>query len=521
MPRFARSTFALALVVCGVLSCSSESPTEPGSIAISVDPLTLAVEQGAAGSVTVELVRTDVTGAVGLTVTGLPAEVTVVIDPPQLTGATLTATATFTVAETAGPGVSTVTIRASAASVEDALATLAFEVVEAPDGPVEGPVWVVPTFGSVGASSSAPARFDPSVIVVSLLYFLAIIVAWVQSPLALLVGTGVAASSAGGGAGAGSSPAAQVVAEGTHLALFTGGYLGNVLSTATLYDHAAGTTHDLTMTAARTQHTQTRLNDGRVLVVGGFGPTPPGAGATTTWSSAELFDPASRAFTATGSMATPRGNHSAALLPDGRTLISGGEQSTVRQSSEIYNPVTGTFAPAANMVAARTLHSATVLLDGRILIAGGQGPAGERYASAEVFDPATGQYSAVASPMSVGHGNGHTATMLADGRVLIVGGWRQLIEPTAAADLFNPATNTFTPAGSMSIPRFGHEAALLADGRVIVVGGQSDEGDVLSSSEIFDPATGIFTPGPEAPGAVFDMASVVLDHESTPGHDHD
>jgi hypothetical protein len=268
------------------------------------------------------------------------------------------------------------------------------------------------------------------------------------------------------------------------------------------------------MTTARTQHTQTRLADGRALIVGGYGPTPPGTGFTTTWRTAEIFDPESRSFAPTGSMIALRGDHAAALLPDGRVLVTGGSSPVGGlRSAEIYDPATGSFAAAADMGAIRWLHTATPLPNGRILIAGGQGAGvpGGAHASAEVYDPSSGQFLA-AGPMPRAHGKGHTATPLADGRVLILGGWSgDFFEPTAAADIFDPATNSFTAVGAMILPRFEHEAALLPDGRVMIVGGQSDEGDNLRFTEIFDPATGIFSPGPEAPGFVFDMASVVLD----------
>jgi hypothetical protein len=368
-------------------------------------------------------------------------------------------------------------------------------------------------FGVEAAAS--PARVQIAGLVVFLLLIVAAVFLGFTPGLAVLVGTGVAASPVGGGgAESSNSPAAQVAPVETSLALFTGGYLDDVINTATLVDYAAGTSENLTMTTARTQHTQTRLADGRALIVGGYGPTPPGTGFTITWRTAEIFDPETRSFAPTGSMIALRGDHAAALLPDGRVLVTGGSSPVGGlRSAEIYNPATGTFAAAPDMSAVRWLHSATALPDGRILIAGGQGAAvpGGVHVSAEAYDPSSGQFLAV-GPMPRAHGKGHTATLLADGRVLILGGWSgEFFEPTAAAEIFDPATNSFTAVGRMILPRFEHEAALLADGRVMIVGGQSDEGDNLRFTEIFDPATGIFSPGPEAPGFVFDLASVVLD----------
>ena len=119
------------------------------------------------------------------------------------------------------------------------------------------------------------------------------------------------------------------------------------------------------LTVERAAHTATRLNDGRVLIVGGQNASGPLA-------SAEIYDPATGTVLATGSLATPRTNHAATLLPNGFVLVTGGlGAGAPLASTEIFDPATSSFAAGPTMLSARSGHSATLLQDGRILLAGG------------------------------------------------------------------------------------------------------------------------------------------------------
>ena len=262
---------------------------------------------------------------------------------------------------------------------------------------------------------------------------------------------------------------------------------------------ASGFTVTGSMTSARESHTATLLNDGKVLVVGGdarevlryCGP-PFHCTRHVPLASAELFDPASGSFAGTGNMVAPRTLHAATLLGDGKVLVTGGDSgndfSTPLATAEIFDISTGMFTPTSNMVNARAGHTATLLANGKVLVAGGS--SGD---AAELFDPATGEFTATGS-METSRTNA-TATLLKNGDVLVTGGDDASGNPVATAELYDPATGMFTPTGSMSVARAAHTATLLTSGAVLVTGGRSSGGantTVIASAELFDPATGAF-----------------------------
>ncbi len=268
------------------------------------------------------------------------------------------------------------------------------------------------------------------------------------------------------------------------------------LASATLYDPATGTFSATgSMATARGYHTATLLSDGRVLVAGGGNPQWSRPGPDL--ASAELYDPNTGTFIPTGSMGIPREGHTATLLRDGRVLITGGNDTGDHAvaSAELYDPKTGTFSPTGSMATARGYHTATLLSDGRVLVAGGDpcGWAGcANLVTAEIYDPKTGKFMATGS-MATDRAF-HTATLLRDGRVLIAGG-DSLGTVPFSAELYDPKTGSFSATGSMAWPRVYTTATLLADGRVLVAGGGGDYTDrnFLASAEIFDPATGSFS----------------------------
>src|ERR1035437_1205776 len=248
-------------------------------------------------------------------------------------------------------------------------------------------------------------------------------------------------------------------------------------TSAELFDPATGTfTQTGSMTVARMNQSATRLLDGRVLIAGGSGD-----------ASAELYDPASGTFRSIGPMTAIRSQPTAVLLLDGRVLLVGGSADLT--SVELYDPQTGKFTKTGSMTTARAGATATLLSDGRVLVAGGSG-----LASAEVYDPRTGAFTAT-GPMAVGR-SGQTATRLADGRVLIAGGRVIGLSSLDSAEIYDPKTydpktrtsGSFSPAGTMTTRRSSHTATALADGRVLLVGGAGSG----ASAEVYVPKTGQF-----------------------------
>ena len=261
------------------------------------------------------------------------------------------------------------------------------------------------------------------------------------------------------------------------------------ISSAELYNPDTGTfTPTGSMGTARCDYTATLLPNGKVLVSGGEGSNG------IPLSSAELYDPGTGTFSSTGSMGIPREDHTATLLPNGKVLVVGGwylsGTDTCRQkSAELYDPATGTFTATGAMGTARCLHTATLLPNGKVLVAGGKDLVDIN--SAELYDPGTGTFSdtgSMATPR-----DGHTATLLPIGMVLVVAGGKD-IGPNGSilnsAELYDPGTGTFTPAGAMGTARYSHTATLLPNGKLLVAGGMGSNNNQLSSAELYGPGTG-------------------------------
>jgi hypothetical protein len=194
-------------------------------------------------------------------------------------------------------------------------------------------------------------------------------------------------------------------------------------------------------------------------------------------------------FKSTGTMTTQRKNHTASMLANGKVLVVGGIHSGVYlATAEIYDPATGLFtATTGSMITARGYHTASVLANGKVLIAGGNGVSGS-LSSAEIYDPSTGLFTGTGSMSDFRYY--HTASVLANGKVLMVGGYGSS-GISSTAELYDPGTGLFTLTGSTTDPRYQHTATVLKNGKVLIAGGNGSPS--LSSVEIYNPSTELFT----------------------------
>jgi N-acetylneuraminic acid mutarotase len=254
---------------------------------------------------------------------------------------------------------------------------------------------------------------------------------------------------------------------------------------------------------ARHSYTTTLLPNGKELIVGGYVHTEIPTGSNRFLSNAELNDPATGRWTPTGRLNTSRDSHTATLLANGKVLVAGGSDGTgaVLDSAELYDPTTGKWTPTGRLNTARHSHTAALQPDGTVMVAGGH-DGRDRLSNTEVYDPASGTWKtgqAVTALLPAAR-RGHTATLLRNGNILVVGGGSISSSWLSSAELYNPVAGTWTNTGVLNTTRMGHEATLLPNGKVLVVAGNGN-GVYLSSAELYDPATGtwknagILTPG--------------------------
>lgn len=310
--------------------------------------------------------------------------------------------------------------------------------------------------------------------------------------------------------------------------------------------HAATIVPVADMPTDRDRAVAVPLANGKVLVAGGRTVN----GGPDDRSSAHLYEPQADIWTATGSMSTQRFGAAGVLLADGRVFVVGGTP-VPSNRAEIYDPVTeswsltasapgvsfdgptttllttgkvlvigrsngdgsgavpvlydalsDTWAVTGPMVANRTsLHAATRLADGRVLVAGGKtssSPFTGGTNHAEVYDPLTNTWAATGSMAEV-RAN-HAATLLSDGRAFVVSGVVVGAFPSPpfhSAEIFDPASETWSVAAAIPRPRMFTTASLLPSGKVVVAAGKVDIGTTVFSTDIFDPATGTWSFGPD------------------------
>lgn len=245
----------------------------------------------------------------------------------------------------------------------------------------------------------------------------------------------------------------------------------------------------MTSCTNRTRPTRRSALAGCIVVVATLGMATPATAHHPAW-------------TPTGSLSLARHAHTATRLPDGRVLVVGGVVASEgggllsypsTETAEVYDPATGTWSPTGSMSVARNEHTATLLADGTVLVAGGYGESSAELFHPDLVDPRTGRRGVwlPVGPMSHAR-NLHTATLLADGRVLVVAG-DFFFTPVPTAEVYDPFTRTWKPTASLATRRVNHTATRLSDGKVLVAGGETEADPRFSrthdiaSVEIYDP----------------------------------
>jgi uncharacterized protein (TIGR03437 family) len=308
-------------------------------------------------------------------------------------------------------------------------------------------------------------------------------------------------------------------------------------------------TYTGSLSTNRYGHTATLLRNGKVLVAGGGGfPCSGNFCFSTTYNSAELYDPATGRWSNTGSLSR-RANHTATLLPNGQVLVAGGVNFgydigsfNYVTSAELYNPATERWQPTGSFTMIRGYHSAVLLPNGKILAVGSPDLNGRPVVwSAELYDPATERWSSTGTPTMFGKltllpngkvlaaGNAaelydpgterwsstgklnviqdvRAMTLLPNGKVLVTG--NESFTPTMLAELYDPATGTWNVTGSFNTNHYGGMVILFPDGRVLMSGGFDSNFYSLRNAEVYDSATGVWI-------AISSMIAARQDHTAT------
>jgi hypothetical protein len=299
------------------------------------------------------------------------------------------------------------------------------------------------------------------------------------------------------------------------------------LTSAELYDPASRTWQPAASMKMPRGRAAVLLHDGRVLACGGremtaVTDTPGGGWQWISSASAEIYDPSSGTWSDVENMHTEKDFPGMIVLTDGRVLVVNANGT----SAEVYEPATGIWRDAGAMHSERSGYTLTLLTDGRVLLAEGiRAPRvppptdSEAPPAAELYDPTSGIWS-VAPTMTASRG--HTATLLADGHVLVAGGLdfsrSGKVPRPDSSELFDPSTVTWSPVAPMNEKRNGHTATRLLDGRVLVAGGilRQQDPDGRRSAEMFDP-TGVSVPPSSAPSLPIVLAGEVQEDAIAPG----
>jgi N-acetylneuraminic acid mutarotase len=276
-----------------------------------------------------------------------------------------------------------------------------------------------------------------------------------------------------------------------------------------------------TMSSARALHSAVRLNDGRVLIIGGADQNG------IVLSSCEIYNPNTNSFSTTGSMGTPRILHGASVLADGRVMVAGGTSTLVDvtaaitstlQSAEIYNPATGSWSGAANIGGYRLAPALSLLPNGQIMVSGGVQVSfffgfpisAISTTNVQRYNPGSNNWSNGPSMSQGRAGHQYNQVTLNDGRILMTGGINvpnllgaQTAAPISGAEVYNPTSNSWQTV-NMPNARALHSATVLADGRVAACGGAQGTLTTpisIANVDVFNPSTNTWSSAPALTGA--------------------
>jgi hypothetical protein len=246
------------------------------------------------------------------------------------------------------------------------------------------------------------------------------------------------------------------------------------------------------LNAIRSGLTAVPLSNGGAMVAGGY--TEDGIG----FSSVKIFDPVALSWSQPGLMTYARVNPSSVLLEDGRVLVTGGwfpssTRATMVATTEVFDPATSKWSASGRLHMARHSAPAVTLADGRVLVAGGYMNLDAAITRAvEVWNPATGAWTLTGSlPSTYGAvWPGATMVALADGSALLIGGTNNA---ATSAQRWDPATGQWTATIHMVTAVAQRAMAVLADGRVLAAGGMTSRGAVVTAAELYDPGAGTWT----------------------------
>jgi hypothetical protein len=299
---------------------------------------------------------------------------------------------------------------------------------------------------------------------------------------------------------------AVLLPSGRVLVIFGEG-LGQFLDSAEVYDPVSrGWKEASSLSPGRARPSSALLSTGEVLAAGGAA----GSTSIVLVTAGELFDPASLGWSSTGDLKHGRYEANAVVLSNGMVLVAGGNvgtsTSTPTGSAELYDPRNGTWAETGDMVSAgRYRHTLTRLESGDVLALAGEGGPGP---FAELYHPADGSWRETV-PRHAGFTQ-HSAALLPSGKVLIAGGFDGISKVLASAALYDPATETIAPTGSLATPRLAFSLTVLQSGSVLAAGGVDSSGAAIAGTELYDPVLGTWSPGPAMAVARYAHSATLL-----------